>query len=791
MAGFLLAFDARPSKQDLKRLADRLNSRDYRQERRDKLHALLDGGLRNPDSINSLVEEHLIEKGLLPNKPVEPQRPADVPLLPPPNPPALTNPRPLEPPADCFDDQAAEDGEHVFKGAQIHGLKHIRKLAIARLFAEDRVRPYFMLGGVPFEISGGSPHLLVVGMSGSGKTTAMLKLMSSLLPLSKSQANQIANRTDVQTTAYPRSNHEWGRSLTHQAVVYNAKGEYLKYLRAFGFDAGTDLYNLDPADPNCYAWDVASDIDNPDSVKKFAEQLVPMSTAAARDRQLEFWLGTARSVMEAVIVSFRNAARSQGKKPSWTLRDLVTAVSTDETVKHILRWHDTPQQKLQSIFGLSDAQSSSIMMTLRECMENFTIVGNRWFDAQARGRTISLKQWAKEGAHSVLVLPNTKENQPTYGPLNQSIVKALAGLFLNDEYSYCVDANGHERLLRRFMFIDEFGQAGQLGDLERLMSEGRSFGLNVVLGLHQLSQVREAYGENGSETIIGMCSYIACLKNNDSRTQKWMSAFIGSCLRSYEKKSFSYSTSQGKTVTSSSNTTLGESRGTSESQSRGTSEGSSKTHGESSSHSVAESRGRTTQGGHPPSRNSSSTDTKGISTSSSETINQSTNEGSSTSISEQSSTSTSSGSSEADNTTTNEGQSKTRELRGEAAIEPDEFGKFPDPETTGLCEGVYITPTLPVWRSTLTLDPMRPEYEFPEKLRERSAKRSHEEDELVSRSVEWATADLERLFLDKPHLLPTVPHVLTPRQTPIQRQMEYQIVEEPSEDDPPLADFNF
>src|SRR5690606_14027267 len=147
-------------------------------------------------------------------------------------------------------------------------------------------------------------------------------------------------------------------------------------------------------------------------VKKFAEQLVPMSTAASRDRQLEFWLGTARSVVEAIIVSFRNAARRQGKKPSWTLRDLVTAVGTDDSVKHILQWHDTPQQKLQSIFGLSDAQSSSIMMTLRECMTHFTIVGNRWYDAQARGRMISLKQWAKDGANSVLVLPNTKENVP-------------------------------------------------------------------------------------------------------------------------------------------------------------------------------------------------------------------------------------------------------------------------------------------------------------------------------------------------------------------------------------------
>ncbi|MBA3483216.1 MAG: type IV secretion system DNA-binding domain-containing protein [Pirellulales bacterium] len=763
---------------------------------------LLDEQLKKQKVIDYLMKLHPLSKRS-PPKPEPPREPRLASQLQLPTPPALKIPTPLIPPSYCFDCPENDNIEHVFKGSQVYGIEQVTTLARTHLFAEGQVRPYFVFGGVPFTISGGSPHMLIVGTSGSGKTTALLRLMSSLLPLSRAQAERLAERLSSGNAPYPESSHQWGRSLTHQAVVYNAKGEYLKYLEAFGFDSNVDLFNLDPADPNGYAWDVAADINDRESIQKFAEQLIPMNASASQDESHEFWMGTARNVIDALILSFRNAARHAGKEPSWTLRDLVTATASENSIKHVLRWHDTPVQKLEQIFGLAESQQSSVRVSLQKFQRDFGLVANRWYDAGKRGRAISLKKWSLAGARSVLVLPNTKANVSAYGPLNKSLFKALTDLWLKEENAFYIDDKGKQRTHHRYVFIDEFGQAGQLDELDRLMGEGRYFGVNVVLGLHQLSQIRETYGENVSETIIGLCSYLACLKSNDQRTQKWMSEQVGTCLRSYEKVSFSYSTSQGQTLTKSSSTTHGQSSGTNESQNKGSTKGTSDTTGSSTSHTDSKQQSSTSSSG-PGQRGTSTrgtTEADGHTTSKSHTDNESTTEGTTTGTSRQINSSHSDGTSNALNTTENKGESKTRELRGEAAIEPHEFRTFPDPEKTGACEGVYLAPTLPVWRTRLTIDQMQPEYAFPEKLNQPSVRRTAEADELVSRSHEWTGQDLERLYLDKPHTLPVLPKMLMlPENTPrekqqrgraVEQQSSLVVPEEPDDHEPPLADFNY
>ena len=700
---------------------------------------------------SQLVEQykdHLLD--LVPQPPCKPQEPILQEAIHPPAQPNLLIPQRPQPPADCFDISEMNDIQHVFKGSQVYAIDQVAPLARASLFAEDRVRPYFSFGGLPFAITGNASHTLIVGTTGSGKTTAFLRLMSSLLPLSTAQARRIAQRIASGEARYPMTNHEWGRSRTHQAVVYNAKGEYLRYLEAFGFDSNVDLFNLDPTDPNGYAWDVAADINDRESIEKFAEQLVPMNTAASRDRNVEFWLGAARRVIEALIIAFRNAARAAGKEPAWTLRDLVTVASTDDSIKHLLRWHDTPVQKEKELFSLSNAQSSSIMLTLRESLGHFALLANRWHDAKKRGRTISLKAWSLNGVNSVLVLPNTKANVSAYAPLNMSVIKALAGLWLNEEYSLYIDDNGEKQKLHRHIFIDELGQAGNFGELGRIMEEGRWLGINTHLGIHQLSQVRETYGENGSETIIGLCSYLAFLKSNDLRTQKWMSEVVGNCLRSYEKASFSYSTSQGLTSTSSNTTTEGRSTGTSESNNRSSTAGTSKTTGDSSSTSYSQQRATTSQSGQPASSTSGTSDTVNISANSSQTRTVSASVGVTLGTSQQASSSVAIGKSEAYNNSTTEGHSITRELRGEPAIEPHEFRNFPDPTTAGVSEGVYLTPTLPVYRTRLTLAQMKPEFESVAKLNRTNIRRAPEDDDRASKSEEWTLEDLERLCIDVP-----------------------------------------
>ena len=108
--------------------------------------------------------------------------------------------------------------------------------------------------------------------------------------------------------------------------------------------------------------------------------------------------------------------------------------------------------------------------------------------------------------------------------------KALTNVVLQHEYSLVTDTNGNDHIKQRYFIIDELGSAGNISALERLMSEGRSFGVHVALGVHQLSQMRATYGHEGADTILGLCSYAALLKAGDPLTAKWMSERIGDIL---------------------------------------------------------------------------------------------------------------------------------------------------------------------------------------------------------------------------------------------------------------------
>jgi len=735
----------------------------------------------------------------IPKPPCSPEKPILRQLMPEPPPPMLRTPNILQPPPECFDTPDKGLVEHVFKGSQVYGLEQVTTLARSRLFANDQVRPHFTLGGVPFPIVGNSPHMLIVGTTGSGKTTTLLRLMSSLLPLSTAQARRLAERLASGTTAYPESLHQWGRSRTHQAVVYNAKGEYLQYLEAFGFDSEVDLLNLDPADPNGYAWDVAADIDSRESIKKFAEQLIPKSVAASQDKQAEFWNGTARKIVEAIIVSLRNAARRAGRKPSWTLRDLVKIASNDSYIKEVLLWHDTPLEAVNKFFGHAAQQLSSVMLTLRECMGEYELLAQQWHHAKNRGRAVSLKKWSLEGGQSVLVLPDTMKNVTSYAPLNKAVMKALADIWLTDRYSLYFDENGQQRKRHRFLIVDEFGEAAQFDELQRIMGQGRTFGIHVVLGLHQLSQVRKAYGEEDSETIIGLCPYKAFLKNGDVRTQEWMSKLLGNCLQSYDKQTFSYSTSNGVTLTETNTEGRGGSEGTSDSESNSNTTGTSDTTGTSTSHTDSKNKSSTSSPkfGERGTSTSGTGESDSVTTNQSHTDNESTTKAMTTGTNKQTNWNNSVSHATAVNTSETKGGSRTAELRGEPAIEPSEFGRFADPETEGECEGVYITPTLPLFRTKLRMAQVQPEFEYPDKVRRASLVRSEEQDEEVTRPTEWTNQDLERLFLDKPHMLPEIPHgqnlldnseVVTQRTSVRNEQL---FVEEQHDDEPPTPNFDF
>ncbi|WP_442483345.1 type IV secretion system DNA-binding domain-containing protein [Aeoliella sp. SH292] len=262
------------------------------------------------------------------------------------------------------------------------------------------------------------------------------------------------------------------RVMNSQAVVYNVKCDKIPLLASMGFDLENDILSLDPSDPTCYAWDIAADINDYSSIEKFAGEVVSASRIAEKNPNARFWEEMVRGLFSAVIISLRNRALASGEEPTWTLRDLIRALATPESIADILEHHDKGE-RVRTLFvdGLSDAMSRSMLMTAQLSIQRLAVVEELWSAANEGGRTISVRNWLDSCERSVLVLP--QENvEIAYRPLNRALLEVLTRLLFEET---------NDRPRNRYFFLEDVGQADRFDGFEQLMAYGRSRAITAVL----------------------------------------------------------------------------------------------------------------------------------------------------------------------------------------------------------------------------------------------------------------------------------------------------------------------
>ena len=688
-------------------------------------------------SLNDKNVIALLTPGMPPVKPSAPQlQPKQLP----PNPPSKVVAEAPELPADFYQAGETDRDYDVLRGSIIHPVESVRALARHAIFSGGFVQSFVSFCGVPTPfLERQQSHIMCLGTSGSGKTTIMKSLMSALLPLTPGQEYRI-ELTAPREGGYPMpaTSHEWSRSFTFQAVVYNAKKDHVPLLSAFGFNVESNLFIMDPADSRCTAWDVAADVNDRDSIDRFAEMLVPVSKEhSAGDGEKSFWEEQARRVIQAAIISLRNAAMAAGKHPHWNLRDLVNAVATRETLANILRFHDHPESVQSQLLDLSDAQASSIFMSASTYIERFRTIAQRWDEAERQGRKISFKDWMRNHPGSVLLLPNTESNPSVNAPLNRAMFNALTELAIRPEYSRYRDESGNERVRKRCFFMDELASAGRLPDLQSLLTQGRDFGVQVISGVQQLSHLRTTYGEQTAETLLGLNAYMALLKTGDPTTAQWMSKRVGRSLHSYSKDAFTFGTVDGHSFAKQENWSHAHSVGTQRSQTLGTTVTDGDSIGDSSSNG-------TTRGPQGAVSRSASHARQSSHTESTARVDQAT-EG----VTRQVTRNDGGGTTETGSQSANRSNTRSTDLREEAAVLESQFQNLPDPATAGVVCAYAISPSYPIWRAEIPFEELAPQYDFPARLKTIPTEVPWGNDEQVSRGRAWDEADLDRLCLNR------------------------------------------
>jgi type IV secretory pathway TraG/TraD family ATPase VirD4 len=140
-------------------------------------------------------------------------------------------------------------------------------------------------------------------------------------------------------------------------------------------------------------------------------------------------------------------------------------------------------------------------------------------------------------------------------------VKTLTIVGLNQDYRHIISpllatildllisrniAHSRQRTVPFFVSLDELPSM-KLRKISNWLAEGRSAGFCGAIGLQNLSQLREAYGDDRSETIISNCATKFFLNPQDTKSAKFYSEYLGDRELRYYTKSITTQKGGGST----------------------------------------------------------------------------------------------------------------------------------------------------------------------------------------------------------------------------------------------------
>jgi hypothetical protein len=323
-----------------------------------------------------------------------------------------------------------------------------------------------------------APHYCLCGITESGKTLSVRRMMQFELPF-----------------LYPGSNR--------RALVYNGKGELIPILK--GIAPPAPIIDLDPISIEGFAWRIADDIIDPNQAKTAAEVLVPEEQETQK-----YFPRSARRILEWVLRFL--IVHAPGK---WNLAVVFIILSDIDLLRAIL-----PAHIVQKYFQ-PETTFKNTLSTLDTLVSRFETVAAAWEAAEREGNSISIGEWSRSS--SILVISRHHHVAQALDPANRLVFQLVAQNILGGPEA---DTFPQDRRPLISLFLDELGKAGKLPALDDLLLQGRSKGVSAVLAFQSVLSIRAQYREE-ADALLGQCGNVAIFQLREPETRRWASQLFG------------------------------------------------------------------------------------------------------------------------------------------------------------------------------------------------------------------------------------------------------------------------
>ena len=295
------------------------------------------------------------------------------------------------------------------------------------------------------------------------------------------------------------------RERGKRAIVYDPTGEFTQ---AF-YREGKDIL-MNPLDARSPNWNVWCEIEKDYHFDNMANGLIP--DPAETD---PFWAQAGRMVLKDVY-------RVLGRENRRTNSDLYNAIAKSPL--------EALYALLQGTAGSSyvdpktERTGMSLKMTVQNQLESFRFLPDT-------GESFSIRQWVHEESDSWMFI-TARESM-------REALKPVLSLWIDTAIKAVLDLEPIHRE-RLWFFIDELPTLQKLDILKLALTNTRKYGLCVVLGVQDFSQVYEIYGHDLAKTIISGCQTKLLLRVTDGAAAKLLAELMGQAEVDEKEETLSY-----------------------------------------------------------------------------------------------------------------------------------------------------------------------------------------------------------------------------------------------------------
>lgn len=374
----------------------------------------------------------------------------------------------LEPKAVLVADIVSHNQLEFAKAAAVLFPGQTTEAVKALPFAERKAcglhHPY-TLADIPYPYGLEASHTIIIGTTGSGKTTQMRQLVSEI-----------------------RRRHD-------SAVIFDLTGAFVE---AF-YNTETDTI-LNPGDARCPAWSLFDDCKTEAEFTAASHAIVPNDGGSSDP----FWVVAARGLFVQMCLKLQ----SMGQTSMTALADNLT---------------NAPLKRVSALLKGTSAEpyTATEAARLAESVRSvFSANAQALASLPTEGTPFSIRDWIRnpDKPGSILFVTARHVDMPLY--------KMLLTLWLDIAVNTLMTLPRTTQLRTWFMF-DELGALHRLPAIENGLQTARGFGGAMVLGLHSFARLQAVYGKEGAENLTSLARTKLILATADRKTAEQCAEFIG------------------------------------------------------------------------------------------------------------------------------------------------------------------------------------------------------------------------------------------------------------------------